>query len=89
MVRKNRSQPTCTSGSWARQLTPSPVRAASIAPAASRTVPWVSWKKPGRYAGLAGSVSAAACSAGSVYRRVCGSYSTKPPAAWAPSHSRA
>ena len=66
MVRKNRSQPTCTSVLCACQPSPSPSRAASMMPGASRTVPCAIWKKPGRYAGLLGSVSAAACSAGSV-----------------------
>jgi hypothetical protein len=66
IVRKNRSQPTWTSALCACHPIPSPVRAASMTPAASRTVPCAIWKKPGRYAGLLSSVSAAACSAGRV-----------------------
>ena len=49
--------------------------------AASRTVPCAIWKNPARNAGLLSSVSATACSAGSVYRAVSASYSTNPPAA--------
>ena len=46
---------------------------ASMMLGASRTVPCAIWKKPGRYAGLDSSVSATACSGGSVYVPVAGS----------------
>ena len=43
-----------------------PVRAASVIRGESSTEPSAIWKKPGRYAGLDSSVSAIACSGGSV-----------------------
>ena len=39
----------------------------------SSTDPSAIWKNPGRYAGLVASVSATACSGGSVYRPLSGS----------------
>ena len=67
---------------------PAPLRAAASIFGASRTTPVAIWKAPGRKAGLDSSASAIACSGSSEYVRVAGSYSTKPPAAWAFSHSR-
>ena len=58
--------PSWTSWSCSCQPTPSPVRAASVIRGESSTEPSAIWKKPGRKAGLSSSVSATACSGGSV-----------------------